>query len=243
MFLYRPIGESAAGKNKLLALLCSKVHHRSNAKKCKKFIPVSPVKTLTYPVHRYIFMVHGFLDTLDAAKRAFFVERQHGDAQEYSCASPLQHLYDKCDTKRMMSMRKYIRHPADIPITYKLNDIVAYSREYLKNISVGGLCFRAGRYLQKGSLISIQIPLTHPIFQEQGRVSWCRPSNGHYDVGVEFLDENTQFRARMIEQVCYIEHYKREIQQTEGRRLSAEEAAIEWIQKYAKDFPGQIGEA
>ena len=140
-------------------------------------------------------------------------------------------------------MRKYIRHPADIPISYKLNDIVAHKEEYLKNISVGGLCFRASRYLDAGTLISIQIPLTRPEFQGQGRVNWCRPNNGYYDVGVEFLDENTQFRARMIEQVCYIEHYKREVQRSEGRRLSSEEAAIEWIRKYAKEFSGQIGEA
>ena len=140
-------------------------------------------------------------------------------------------------------MRKYIRHPVDIPINYKLSDIVAHNKNYLKNISIGGLCFRAARYLDTGTVLSIQIPLTHPEFRGKGRVNWCRPSNGHYDVGVEFLDENTQFRARMIEQVCYIEHYKREVQRNEGRRLSSEEAAIEWIRKYAKDFPGQIGEA
>lgn len=140
-------------------------------------------------------------------------------------------------------MRKYIRHPVDIPITYKSSDVVGQKEEYLKNISVGGLCFRAGRHLQEGTSISIQIPLTQPVFQGQGRVSWCRPSNGHYEVGVEFLDENTQFRAKMIEQVCYIEHYKREVRENEGRRLSSEEAAIEWIRKYAKDFPGQIGKA
>ncbi len=141
----------------------------------------------------------------------------------------------------MASSRKYIRHPADIPITYQLGDIVAHKQEYLKDISVGGLCFRANHCLRQGTLISIQIPLIHPIFHGKGRVSWCRPNSVDYEVGVEFMDENTQFRVRMIEQVCYIEHYKREVQENEGRCLSSEEAAIEWIRKFAKDFPGQIG--
>jgi hypothetical protein len=44
-------------------------------------------------------------------------------------------------------------------------------------------------------------------------------------------------RARMVEQVCYIENYKKVVYQTEGRLLTAEEAAMEWICKYASQFP------
>jgi hypothetical protein len=36
--------------------------------------------------------------------------------------------------------------------------------------------------------------------------------------------------------VCHIENYKKEIYQTEGRVLSPEEAAMEWINKYAAQF-------
>ena len=41
----------------------------------------------------------------------------------------------------------------------------------------------------------------------------------------------------MIEQVCHIEHYRKEVMLREGRELSAQEAAREWISKYAGDFP------
>jgi hypothetical protein len=41
----------------------------------------------------------------------------------------------------------------------------------------------------------------------------------------------------MVEQVCHIENYKKEVYQTEGRLLTAEEAAVEWIHKYASQFP------
>jgi len=45
------------------------------------------------------------------------------------------------------------------------------------------------------------------------------------------------FRLRMIEQICQIEHYRKEVKLVEGRDLSAEEAASEWISRYASDFP------
>jgi hypothetical protein len=42
----------------------------------------------------------------------------------------------------------------------------------------------------------------------------------------------------MVEQVCHIENYKKEIYRAEGRLLSSEQAAMEWIIRYASRFPG-----
>ena len=106
----------------------------------------------------------------------------------------------------------------------------------------GGLCFRSKRYLEAGTKISIKIPLTTPVFEGMGVVAWCQPKAEQYEVGVQFIDEKTGFRARMVEQVCHIEHYKCEIREKEGRELTGEEAAIEWIRKYARDFPGIVKE-
>ena len=41
----------------------------------------------------------------------------------------------------------------------------------------------------------------------------------------------------MVEQACYIKQYQREILASEGRELSSDEAAMEWIGKYAASFP------
>jgi hypothetical protein len=41
----------------------------------------------------------------------------------------------------------------------------------------------------------------------------------------------------MVEQICHIEHYKREVAEREGRELSGQQAAKEWIAKYAASFP------
>ena len=138
-----------------------------------------------------------------------------------------------------MQERNYIRHPSTIPIEYNLVDVVHDQKEYLKNISIGGLCFRSNKYLEKGATVLIRIPLTKPIFKETGIIVWCNKRNAHYDVGVQFTDEGTGFRVRMIEQICYIEQYKHEVFEKEGRRLSGEEAAVEWINKYAREFPGR----
>jgi len=59
-----------------------------------------------------------------------------------------------------------------------------------------------------------------------------------FEIGIQFLDENDSFRVRMVEQICHIEQYKQEVFDKDGRQLSGEQAAVEWIQKYATDFPG-----
>jgi hypothetical protein len=61
-----------------------------------------------------------------------------------------------------------------------------------------------------------------------------------YELGVTFLDAEDAFRARMVEQLCHIEDYRRSVMRTQGRELSLDEAATEWIEKFAEDFP-EIG--
>ena len=81
------------------------------------------------------------------------------------------------------------------------------------------------------------VPFSRFVVEAQARVAWCKDRRGYYEVGVEFLAEDDMFRARMVEQVCHIEHYRKAVKAKEGRRLSREEAALEWIAKHAADFP------
>lgn len=134
--------------------------------------------------------------------------------------------------------RQYIRHPSDIPITWKLGDVAAPGSEYLRNISEGGLAFTSQCEIPVGAAIEISIPIRHPQVSVQGHVVWCRQNDQNaFEVGVRFEDAESRFRLRMVEQVCHIEHFKKTIQETEGRQLNGEEAALEWIQRHAKDFP------
>jgi hypothetical protein len=42
---------------------------------------------------------------------------------------------------------------------------------------------------------------------------------------------------RMCEQVCHIENYRNEVKAAEGRELTPEQAAVEWVSKFAARFP------
>jgi hypothetical protein len=133
--------------------------------------------------------------------------------------------------------RKFIRHPSDIPIEITPSHLAESEIKPLTNLSHGGLSFVADDNHRVGTILRICIPFSRPTFQTSGRVAWSRQENGHYIVGVEFLDKDDVFRMRMVEQVCYIEHYRKEVKVNEGRDLSSEQAAREWIERSAEDFP------
>jgi hypothetical protein len=104
-------------------------------------------------------------------------------------------------------------------------------------VSFGGLAFQSDCELEPGIVVDVRIPFVRPMFETKARVVWCGAHEGGFELGVEFLDPEDAFRARMVEQVCYIENYKKAVYRTEGRLLTAEEAAMEWIRKYASRFP------
>ncbi len=135
-------------------------------------------------------------------------------------------------------MRDFIRHPSNIPIDFQLEELVTDGSEYLKNVSEGGLAFHSAVTLEPGTTIRIKIPLMSPVFQAIGKVTWCHPIQNMFEIGIQFLDEDDSFRARMVEQICHIEQYKQEALEKDGRHLSGEQAAVEWIQKFATHFPG-----
>lgn len=134
--------------------------------------------------------------------------------------------------------RKFIRHPSDIPIEYCFVDKPLCALDSINNVSVGGLSFKANQYIEPNSWLHLHIPINDEHVEIDAQVRWChvRDDNG-YDVGVNFPNQNEAFSARMVEQICHIEHYKRMVFETEGRKLSGDEAAAEWIAKYANQFP------
>ena len=134
------------------------------------------------------------------------------------------------------TMRSFIRHPTDIPIEVRSTDQPC-SRESLRNVSRGGLCFKYPEAAQVGSTIIVRIALTLPPFEACCQVAWCQADGNAWQVGVEFLDQDDLFRARMVEQICHIELYRRTVRESEGRAMSSHEAAIEWIERYAAAFP------
>jgi len=137
-------------------------------------------------------------------------------------------------------MRQFIRHPIDVPIEIRTGQAGPGAEFHTHDISLGGLAVHSAAPVEPGSMIEVRIPYVEPAFEARARVAWCRPrraGSGH-EVGVSFLNAQDVFLARMVTQICYIEDYRKSIAREEGRELTSEEAAGEWIAKYAAKFPG-----
>lgn len=134
-------------------------------------------------------------------------------------------------------MRNYIRHPTSIPIQVSTNG-EASSEVRISNLSAGGLCFFTDIPVKVGSVVDLIIPCIKPDYQGEGIIVWRRsqPSVG-FEVGVRFANDDEYFRVRMVEQVCQIEEYRQQLAEV-GRKLTAEEAAQEWIRRFAASFDG-----
>ena len=134
--------------------------------------------------------------------------------------------------------RAFIRHTADVPLEVRAVPGSAGKTLQSSNVSVGGLSFVSDEPLEVGSAIEIRIAEVDPPFQARARVVWSSPEGGGgYCTGVQFLDSSDAFRVRMVEQVCTIERYRRAVRENEGRVLTSQQAASEWIGKYAGRFP------
>jgi hypothetical protein len=139
-----------------------------------------------------------------------------------------------------LKVRAFIRHPSEFPIELCA---VAHSeqepggaRDRLLDVSAGGLCCLSHCAYREGERVRVRIPVGEPGFSAEGTVAWCRPDQQRFRVGIAFSDAALAFSARMVEQVCHIERYHRHLLD-QGREVSEETAAAEWISKYAKSFP------
>lgn len=138
---------------------------------------------------------------------------------------------------REIKMRSYIRHPSNMPIEFVSENSELTGTQQMKNVGEGGLSFITEYELKKGMVLTIKIPNLKNELNEKCVVVWCKKSGAHYHIGVKFLNKQSTFRVRMVEQICYIENYRNEILEKEGRNLTAKEASGEWIKKFATKFP------
>jgi len=137
-----------------------------------------------------------------------------------------------------MQARQFIRHPATIPIeARRVGQPVAEEALLAYCVGMGGLAFRGHVRLEPGSLVFLRISCVDPVFESNARVVWCKDAGNDAELGVEFLNADDAFKARMVEQVCYIENYRQQVLNAEKRELSPEDAAFEWVEKYAAMFP------
>jgi hypothetical protein len=139
-------------------------------------------------------------------------------------------------------MRKYIRHPITVPVEVEVVDeLEVHSETRMLNISAGGLAFQLPKVVPVGSQIIVSIPQIWPDYRARGTVVWCRANKDSIEAGLQFAEASEAFKARMVAQLCQIEDYRRSVLKAEGRRLTIDEAAQEWIDQFAGDFAEAVG--
>jgi len=132
-------------------------------------------------------------------------------------------------------MRRFIRHPTDFPILVSPDGCNNGDQASLCDISQGGIACRLPRQLLPGTPVTMCIPSLQMDCRVSGRVVRCIPCAKGFRVGIKFNDDTEVFKSKMVEQVCQIEHYRRELIR-EGRELDSETAAQEWIERYSNSF-------
>jgi len=141
-------------------------------------------------------------------------------------------------------MRQFIRHPIDVPVEIDIEQDPTWGagNGRTQDVSAGGLALHVAQPVLPGRQVLLSIAYVEPPFQAQAQVAWCRPDDSAdgYELGLSFLDAEVAYMARMVEQLCHIEDYRRSTLRSSGRELTLEQAAIEWIEQYAEQFP-EIG--
>jgi len=138
--------------------------------------------------------------------------------------------------------RTFIRHPVGVPIQIFPQQLQAGDDVPMCDIGEGGIAFRTNVFFENGARLKVRIPHVHPPFEAIGVVCWHRSLDDQIEVGLMFLGEDTAFRVRMVEQICQIGQYRKQMR-AEGRMLSFQKAAGEWIEKYAADFDRRQADA
>ncbi|WP_417531153.1 PilZ domain-containing protein [Marinobacter lipolyticus] len=132
-------------------------------------------------------------------------------------------------------MRRFIRHPTDFPILVFSNDSSHGDEASLCDISQGGLACSLKRKLRLGEAVALGIPSLEQDYRISGQIVRCRRCGKGYRVGIQFSDETEAFKSKMVEQVCQIEHFRRELCR-DGCEIDIETAAREWIERYGSQF-------
>lgn len=131
----------------------------------------------------------------------------------------------------------FIKHPPDIPLDCAITSNQPYINAHVSGVHDGGMVFEAQSSLPIGARVMLTVSLNGAEMPLNGIITHCIQVEDHKcDVGVQFEQDNEHYAMRMIEQACHIEHYRR-LANERGRSLSEDEAAQEWIAKYAARFP------
>ncbi len=133
--------------------------------------------------------------------------------------------------------RRFVRHPVCVPLEYVVLQEGGSRRDQVsRDLSRNGISFPCTDPPKVGAKLLIRIRVGGVLFEVVGRVVRIAREEMGYLVGVAFDSDRAWYRARMVEQICHIEAWRKS-QEEKGRRLTFAQAAEEWIRKKASSFP------
>lgn len=134
------------------------------------------------------------------------------------------------------AIRRHIRQVTGIPVEVSFEYQNQVEEDEITNVSLGGLCFIASDRVAIDDRIRVRFPILNQDTSIAGRVVWCNKTGRGYEVGLEFDSSAEIERLKTIEQIHHIEKFREEVRKRDGRNLSSEQAAREWVRKYAGEF-------
>jgi hypothetical protein len=133
-------------------------------------------------------------------------------------------------------MKRTIIHPPVIPLAIEKHTNPDQAGKKIRKIDRIRLLIQYDNFIEPKTEVIIKYPVTDENYSVTGTVVNCDKDRNGYNLVVEFSDKNNVSRVRMVEQICRIELYKRQVLKNESRSITKTQAALEWINKYAKDF-------
>jgi hypothetical protein len=103
----------------------------------------------------------------------------------------------------------------------------------LQNLSLGGIACYSDEPVPTGDRVSVEMAIGGQALQLEGVVVWCRGAAGRFELGLRFDEDLVGSRDRAVRDLAEIERYRHEVLVREGRQLSSDAAAEEWLQSRA----------
>ncbi len=136
--------------------------------------------------------------------------------------------------------RRYLRHPIGVPLRIRR---IGASEEVIvstRDLSQGGLLFFCAHALHSGDELEISFPVKDRCVRLKGKVAYSAKDseNGLFRTGLEFLDADEAFKAKLAEELLEIERYRLNLTRALKRQVSEEEASEKWVKERARKFAG-----
>ena len=133
-------------------------------------------------------------------------------------------------------MRQFVRNPSDIPIDLEIQSFEpkVFTGCEMTSISAGGLSCEIDTKAMIACKVRVSIASVSPPFSCAGEVTWCKPNDKAFEIGVRFIGSDEIITSRMVQQVCQIEHYKDIVFDREGTLLDGKQAAEQWMAKHER---------